>query len=80
MAENQIPGLLGEIGEVEIKAAEHGTLKAELELIKRRGWADAYEEREHGLNAIAAPVWANDGELAGIVALQVVPAAFTVAT
>ena len=45
-------------------------LKAELELIKRRGWADAYEEREQGLNAIAAPVWANDGELAGIVALQ----------
>jgi len=45
-------------------------LKAELELIKRRGWADAYEEREQGLNAIAAPVWSNDGELAGIVALQ----------
>ena len=45
-------------------------LKVELELIKRRGWADAYEEREQGLNAIAAPVWSNDGELAGIVALQ----------
>jgi len=45
-------------------------LKAELEQIKRRGWADAYEEREEGLNAIAAPVWANDGELAAIVALQ----------
>jgi DNA-binding IclR family transcriptional regulator len=45
-------------------------LESELELIKRRGWADAYEEREQGLNAIAAPVWSNDGELAGIVALQ----------
>jgi len=45
-------------------------LKAELEVIERRGWADAYEEREQGLNAIAAPVWSNDGELAGIVALQ----------
>jgi DNA-binding IclR family transcriptional regulator len=45
-------------------------LKAELQLIERRGWADAYEEREEGLNAIAAPVWSNDGELAGIVALQ----------
>jgi IclR family acetate operon transcriptional repressor len=45
-------------------------LRAELQLIKRRGWADAYEEREQGLNAIAAPVWSNDGELAGIVALQ----------
>jgi DNA-binding IclR family transcriptional regulator len=45
-------------------------LAAELQQIKRRGWADAYEEREQGLNAIAAPVWSNDGELAGIVALQ----------
>jgi IclR family acetate operon transcriptional repressor len=45
-------------------------LKAELELINRRGWADAYEEREQGLNAIAAPVWSNDGGLAGIIALQ----------
>jgi DNA-binding IclR family transcriptional regulator len=45
-------------------------LEAELERIRRRGWADAYEEREQSLNAIAAPVWSNDGELAGIVALQ----------
>jgi DNA-binding IclR family transcriptional regulator len=45
-------------------------LDAELDRICRRGWADAYEERERGLNAIAAPVWANDGGLAGIVALQ----------
>jgi DNA-binding IclR family transcriptional regulator len=45
-------------------------LAAELQQIKRRGWGDAYEEREQGLNAIAAPVWSNDGELAGIVALQ----------
>ncbi len=45
-------------------------LNAELERIRRRGWADAYGEREPSLNAIAAPVWANDGELAGIVALQ----------
>jgi IclR family acetate operon transcriptional repressor len=45
-------------------------LQAELQVIQRRGWADAYEEREQGLNAIAAPVWANGGELVGIVALQ----------
>ena len=45
-------------------------LNAELERIRRRGWADAYGEREPSLNAIAAPVWSNDGELAGIVALQ----------
>jgi DNA-binding IclR family transcriptional regulator len=45
-------------------------LEAELQRIARRGWADAYEEREQSLNAIAAPVWSNGGELAGIVALQ----------
>src|SRR5205085_11085342 len=45
-------------------------LSAELERVKRRGWADAYEEREPELNAIAAPVFENGGELAGIVALQ----------
>jgi IclR family acetate operon transcriptional repressor len=46
------------------------TLAAEIERVRRRGWADAFEEREVGLNAIAAPVWASDGALAGIIALQ----------
>jgi IclR family acetate operon transcriptional repressor len=45
-------------------------LEAELARVRRRGWADAYEEREPELNAIAAPVWSNTDELAGIVALQ----------
>ena len=45
-------------------------LEAEIERVRRRGWADAFEERELGLNAIAAPVWASDGSLAGIIALQ----------
>jgi DNA-binding IclR family transcriptional regulator len=45
-------------------------LEAEVERVRRRGWADAFEEREVGLNAIAAPVWASDGALAGIIALQ----------
>jgi DNA-binding IclR family transcriptional regulator len=45
-------------------------LEAEIERVRRRGWADAFEEREIGLNAIAAPVWASDGGLAGIIALQ----------
>jgi IclR family acetate operon transcriptional repressor len=45
-------------------------LEEELAQIRRRGWADAYEEREPELNAIAAPVWSSDGALAGIVALQ----------
>jgi IclR family acetate operon transcriptional repressor len=47
-----------------------GALAQELGRIRRRGWADAYEEREPELNAIAAPVWSSGGELAGIVALQ----------
>jgi IclR family acetate operon transcriptional repressor len=45
-------------------------LEAEIERVRRRGWADAFEEREVGLNAIAAPVWSSDGALAGIIALQ----------
>jgi len=45
-------------------------LEAEVERVRRRGWADAFEEREIGLNAIAAPVWASDGALAGIISLQ----------
>ena len=45
-------------------------LDADLERIRARGWADAYEEREPDLNAIAAPAWSTGGALAGIVALQ----------
>ena len=45
-------------------------LEAELERVRVRGWADAYEERERELNAIAAPVWSSGDVLAGIVALQ----------
>ena len=36
----------------------------------RRGFAEAFEERERELNAIAAPVVGGDGQLAAIVALQ----------
>jgi DNA-binding IclR family transcriptional regulator len=45
-------------------------LERELDAIRERGWADALEEREPGLNAIAAPVRASGDGLAGIVALQ----------
>jgi DNA-binding IclR family transcriptional regulator len=45
-------------------------LDAELEQVRARGWADAYEEREPGLNAIAAPARSSRGELAGIIAVQ----------
>lgn len=49
---------------------EPEALETELQRIRTRGWADAFEEREPELNAIAAPIWASGGELAGIVALQ----------
>ena len=45
-------------------------LAAEIERVRTRGWAEAIEEREAGLSAIAAPVWGAGGELAAIVALQ----------
>ena len=45
-------------------------LDAELKRIRKAGWAEAYEEREPELNAIAAPVWSARGELGGILAVQ----------
>jgi IclR family acetate operon transcriptional repressor len=45
-------------------------LEAELERVRRRGYAEAHEEREPGLNAIAAPVFAAGGALAAVLALQ----------
>lgn len=45
-------------------------LAAEIERVRRQGYAEAFEEREPGLNAIAAPVWSSVGALAAIVALQ----------
>jgi IclR family acetate operon transcriptional repressor len=46
------------------------TLAQEVERAREQGWAQAIEEREPGLSAIAAPVWASRGELEAIVALQ----------
>ncbi|MGL6278321.1 MAG: IclR family transcriptional regulator domain-containing protein, partial [Gaiella sp.] len=40
------------------------------ERVRKLGYAEAYEEREPGLNAVAAPVWSSTGVLAAIVALQ----------
>ena len=45
-------------------------LVAELERVRERGFADAREEREEGLAAIAAPVRDSRGELAGIIGVQ----------
>jgi len=38
--------------------------------VRERGWADAIEEREPGLSAIAAPIRSSRGELEAIAALQ----------
>jgi DNA-binding IclR family transcriptional regulator len=45
-------------------------LAAEIERVRAQGYAEGFEEREPGLNAVAAPVWAASGTLAAIVALQ----------
>lgn len=45
-------------------------LAREIKRVRRQGYAEAIDEREIGLSAIAAPVFGSVGELAGIVALQ----------
>jgi IclR family acetate operon transcriptional repressor len=45
-------------------------LAHEIERVREQGWAQAIEEREPGLSAIAAPVRSSRGQLEAIVALQ----------
>jgi IclR family acetate operon transcriptional repressor len=45
-------------------------LAAEVERVHAQGYAEGFEEREPGLNAVAAPVWSANATLAAIVALQ----------
>jgi DNA-binding IclR family transcriptional regulator len=49
---------------------DRARLDAELARVARQGYAEAAGERELDLNAIAAPVYDADGELAGIIGLQ----------
>lgn len=49
---------------------EPAALADEIERVRARGYAEAVEEREPGLSAIAAPIWDANGALAAIVALQ----------
>ncbi|WP_193222277.1 IclR family transcriptional regulator [Alkalilimnicola sp. S0819] len=44
-------------------------LRSEVELARRRGWADAPEEIFTGVNALAAPIFRGDGSLYGTLAL-----------
>ena len=45
-------------------------LAAEIGRVRVQGYAEAFEEREPGLSAVAAPVWSSTGALAAIIALQ----------
>ena len=45
-------------------------LAVEIERVREQGWAEAIEERETGLSAVAAPIRSSRGELEAIVALQ----------
>ena len=45
-------------------------LEAEIEHVRAAGYAEAVEEREAGLSAVAAPIWDATAALAAIVALQ----------
>jgi DNA-binding IclR family transcriptional regulator len=45
-------------------------LAAEIDRVREQGWAEAIEERETGLSAIAAPIRSSRGELDAMVALQ----------
>lgn len=47
-----------------------GALATEVEAIRRRGWAQAVGEREHDLNAIAAPIRGTGGVLSAVLGLQ----------
>jgi DNA-binding IclR family transcriptional regulator len=45
-------------------------LVAEVDRVRARGWAEAVDEREDDLSAIAAPLFASGGELVGIIGIQ----------
>ena len=49
---------------------DRAALAAEIETVRKQGWAEALGEREEDLNAIAAPVYGSRGELAAILGLQ----------
>jgi DNA-binding IclR family transcriptional regulator len=50
--------------------ADPKKLALEIERVREQGWAQAIEEREAGLSAIAAPIRSSGGELEAVAALQ----------
>ncbi|HWB56568.1 MAG TPA: IclR family transcriptional regulator [Gaiellaceae bacterium] len=49
---------------------DRSVLAAEVETVRKQGWAQALGEREVDLNAIAAPVRGSRGELVAVIGLQ----------
>lgn len=49
---------------------DRGELEAQLAAVRRDGYATALEELEEGLNAVAAPIVAADGELLGALSIS----------
>lgn len=49
---------------------DHDRLRAELELVRERGWALNDEERNPGVRAIAGPVLRTGGTVVGAIAIQ----------
>jgi IclR family acetate operon transcriptional repressor len=49
---------------------DRAALAAEIENVRKQGWAQALGEREEDLNAIAAPVRGSRGELVAVIGLQ----------
>ncbi|MGW7353483.1 IclR family transcriptional regulator [Streptomyces sp. NPDC054784] len=45
-------------------------LRADLELVRRRGWSNTREELELGLNAIACPVYGAEGEVVAALSIS----------
>jgi IclR family acetate operon transcriptional repressor len=66
----------GRLPESELVACTHrtitdrGVLEKTLDEVRERGWAEALEERELGLNAVAAPVLDATASLVAIIGLQ----------
>ncbi len=48
---------------------DHDRLRAEIEMVRKRGWAEAPEEVFMGVNALAAPIFLRSGDLFGSMAV-----------
>ncbi|MFM8884047.1 MAG: IclR family transcriptional regulator C-terminal domain-containing protein [Solirubrobacterales bacterium] len=49
---------------------DRSALEKQVREVRRQGWAEACEERERDLNALAAPVFGHGGDLVAILGVQ----------